>query len=304
MSHYLISGGTGMLGKKISTLLLSHGHKVSILTTQKNKYQNTQDINYYYWNPSQQHIEIEHLSEKVICINLAGASVADKRWTKNRKKEILESRVNALKTLLLYHSKNIIQIEYLLSASAIGYYNSQNILHHEESENGKDFLAAVCKQWETAALQFAKINVPLSIPRIGVVWDKYGGAFPKLLHSVLVRIAPLPGNGKGILSWIHIDDLCAMVYFLCQNKMTGVWNAVAPMPINYCTFYNEIEKTINKKLLKVNVPMWILKMIMGEMAQAITASKNVSADKIIQSGFTFQYQNSLSAIKDLIQNKL
>lgn len=289
-----------MLGKKISTLLVSHGHKVSILTTQKNKHKNTNDIKYYYWEPSIHYIEINHFNDKVICINLAGASVADKRWTKKRKKEILESRVNAINTILLYHTKQIIQIEYILSASAIGYYNSHNILQHEESENGKDFLAIVCKQWENTAMQFEKINVPLSILRIGVVWDKNEGAFPKLIQSVPMRVAPLPGNGKGVLSWIHIDDLCNMVYYLCQNKMTGIWNAVAPTPINYYTFYNNIEESLNTKLLKVKIPMWVLQLLLGEMAQAITASKNVSASKIKHSGFTFQYQDSLSAIKNLL----
>lgn len=302
MSHFLIAGGTGMVGKHLCSLLVSQGHKVSILTTQKNKYQNKQEISYYYWNPAQQYIEIDHFNENVICINLAGTSVANKRWTKKRKIEILESRVNALNTLLIYHTKQILHIEYLLSASAIGYYNSHNILQHEESENGKDYLASVCKQWETSALQFEKINVPLSILRIGVVWDKNEGAFPKLLQSIPLRVAPLPGTGMGILSWIHIDDLCEMVYFLCQNKMTGIWNGVAPIPINYSTFYAEVEKTLNKKILKVKVPMWILQLALGEMGQAIMASKNISADKIKMSGFTFQYQNSLSAIKNLIQH--
>jgi hypothetical protein len=233
-------------------------------------------------------------------INLAGGSVAGKRWTAERKKAIIESRIFSLQTLFEAVKKKQIGAQYLLSTSAIGYYGSEEKTLTENDPAGSGFLAETCIQWEAAALQFETLGIPVGIARLGIVLSQEGGALTELIAPLKVGIAGIPGDGRQIMSWIHHEDVCRMLLFLSDHRQDGIYNAVADKPVSANALFDSIVEI--KKGLKIHLPEWMLRLAMGEMYQEIIKSATVSNAKIIKAGFECKYKTIRTALSALLQS--
>lgn len=293
MKKILITGGSGLVGKKITGLLERKGFEVAWLSRSPEKYKQKS----FEWDVDKQTIDVEALQWADGIIHLAGEGVADKRWTAARKQAILQSRTQS--TLLLKNAieKSDKKPEVFVSASAVGYYgfNTGENLMDENGKPGNDFLSQVVAAWESEVENIANYGIRTVMLRIGIVLDNKGGALVEMLKPPVA--APL-GGGQQWMSWIAIDDLARMFLFAIENKeMNGIYNAVGPNPARN----NELTKAAAKKVGKVFVPIGVpglaLKIFLGEMAQMVLGGNKVSSKKIQKAGFEFRY----SVLKEALE---
>ena len=298
----LIAGGSGFIGYNLANLLISERYEVAILTR---KLSNKPKLQEYLWDVDNQKIDSLALEDVDYIINLAGTSIADRRWSSLQKRKIEQSRTKS--TLLLFNSVKKLKEKpkVYISASAIGYYGTftSNEIFSESQPNGNDFLAGVCKKWEDATHQFESLGIRTVILRTGVVFDPYQGAFPKMTRSLRYGFAAGIGSGLQIIPWIHLDDLINIYLFAIQNKqMIGIYNAVAPDYITQNELTNKI-KVFTKKIKIPNLPAFLLKLIYGEMAIILLQGSRVTFGKIIEAGFTFKYSKIEDALDHLLNQK-
>ena len=306
MQNILITGGTGLIGNRLTEMLIDKGYTVTILSRSKNLVSNNSSIKYAYWNIDEQYIDDNAIATADAIINLAGAGVADKRWTPERKKEIVDSRVNAGRLLVNALQKQPNNINTIVSASAIGWYAPQqnNAPKYQENQQANtDFLGETCKQWEQSVHPISLTKKRLVKLRIGIVLSKNGGALKEFVKPIKFGIAAILGNGKQHISWIHIDDLCRMFIAALENEnMNGVYNAVAPE----VTTNSKLTLCLAKKLrasfyVPIYVPKFILKIVVGEMSVEVLKSSNISCQKIHDTGFQFLFPSVKTAINDIFK---
>ena len=298
MATIVITGGTGLIGSHITGHLLKNGHRVFHLGRTK---RNVPDVQSFTWDLKNKLIDPGFLEQTDHIIHLAGAGIADKLWTINRKNEIINSRLETANLIFEYLSKNKNKVQSFISASAIGIYGDKgNNLLTEDSKPVHDFLATTCKLWEKAATRFEELNKRVVKLRIGIVLDKNGGALPQLAQPKNFFIRPILGNGNQIYSWVHIEDVAKAFVFAIENeKMNGAYNVTAPLPVDYNTFSKAIAKAIHKPTLPVPVPKFALNILLGEMATTVISSANVSSDKIRKAGFSFLFETVGDALKNI-----
>lgn len=279
----LIAGGTGFVGQNLRRHFLSQYAEVHILSTNPNL---VNGMNIFYWNPRKRIYQGPVHKSYDCIVNLAGANIAEKFWTAKRKQEILDSRIQSCEFISELLDNSRLRTGFLLQASAIGIYgDSEYIAIEENVKDNKNFMSYVCVEWEKAA---NKIQVPKAIFRIGIVFHKSQGAFPKLVMSVKYRICLLLGDGKNFLSWIDVDDLCRMMIHAISHKMEGIYNAVSPEPIQNIKLLKEYKKKFGGLSMTLVVPRFILKVLLGDFSSLFLFSQNVSSAKIQQTGFEFQ----------------
>ncbi|KAA3436357.1 TIGR01777 family oxidoreductase [Rufibacter hautae] len=294
----LIAGGTGLLGTRLSEMLIDGGYEVAHLSRTPNKYARYKT---FKWDVQKGYIDENAIRYADYIINLAGTSVSGEKWTIARKKEILNSRTQSTNLLCQYLEKTPHHVKGYLGSSAVGIYgDSGDRLMMEESTYGSDFLAEVCKQWEHASWQVHNLGIRTIIFRIGIVLSNKGGALPQIAKPVkMLAGAPL-GSGKQYMSWIHIDDLCRLCIKAIEDRqMEGVYNAVAPNPATNEQLTRNLAKVMHKPMVFPNVPAFGLKLMLGEMSEIVLNSSRVSATKVLQTGFTFEYNNIQEALESL-----
>lgn len=301
MNKILISGGTGLLGSNLTKNLENLGFRVAFLSRNPKK----GDREMYFWDPKKGEIDPNALNQTKGIIHLAGAGVADKRWTDNYKKEILESRV--LSTQLLYTAlkQNPNEVEAFVGASAVGIYGTHPAANVDESgKPASNFLADVCIKWEAETLKIKELGIRTSIVRIGIVLAREGGFVKEISQLAKFGLAA-PLGGKNLQTpWIHINDLSNIFIHLLRNKtLEGIYNGVAPRGTTNEVLTKAICKALNKPQLLPPVPAFALKLLMGEMADMLLSSQSVSAQKILDSGFLFQYDEPYCAIQDILKGK-
>ncbi|RRO25307.1 TIGR01777 family oxidoreductase [Flavobacteriaceae bacterium 14752] len=300
----LITGATGLVGKALTAQLLERGDEVNYLTTSESKVENQKNINGFVWDPKRQEIDKTCFEGVDYIINLAGASVAE-RWTSEHKKAILDSRIDSLN--LLYQSLSEIdhKVKHLISASAIGVYPSSltKLYDEAETELSNDFLGHVVQEWEKASSQFENLNINVAQLRIGVVLSGDGGALEQMAKPIKNYVGATLGSGQQWQSWIHIKDLASMFCHVMDEELTGVYNAVAPNPVNNKKLTQAIAKILDKPILLPPVPKFALKLLLGEMAQIVLGSQLVSADKIQDHGFVFEFVHVEQALEDIYNKK-
>lgn len=308
MSVVLISGGTGLVGAKLTRHLLDRKYEVIVLTRQKNKTSEKHpNLTYSYWNHEEGIIDPEVIKKSDHIIHLAGAGVMDKKWTEAYKKLILTSRTQSASFLIKCVSENTNQVKTFVSASAIGYYGGDKGLlprpegFIETDLPGKDFLAETCLLWEAASDPVTALGIRLVKLRSGIVLSNEGGAFKEFRAPLRFGIAPVFGSGRQIISWIHIDDLCRMYCEAIENNfMNGVYNAVAPQPVPQKKFINKLGEVIRNKFYStLYAPSFILKIALGDRSIEILKSATISCKKILATGFTFLYPTTTSAFEAL-----
>ncbi|MFY0603496.1 MAG: TIGR01777 family oxidoreductase [Flavobacteriaceae bacterium] len=292
MTKVLISGGSGLIGKQLSFLLTTKNYAVNILS------RNPTNSNEYKWDIKQGYIDEKAFENIDYIIHLAGAGIADKRWTSERKQEIIDSRVMSTELLLLKVSELKIPLKGFISASGIGYYGaitSEHIFNESDTANN-DFIGNVCQLWEDAALKFDLANIRTTILRTGIVLSKKGGALAKMKTPI---ISPI-GSAKQYLPWIHIDDICEMYLYSIENpKMKGIYNAVAPEHHTSSSFSKALAKALKRIYIGLPVPGFLLKLLFGELAIILLKGSRVSSKKISQHGYNFKFSKLKDALKDV-----
>ncbi|MBY8961695.1 TIGR01777 family oxidoreductase [Flavobacterium sp. D11R37] len=298
----LVTGATGLIGNELVSLLLKNGVYINYLTTSEDKLQSEQRYSGFYWNPDNGNIDENCIDDVDAIIHLAGASVS-KRWTKAYKQEILESRILSTNVLysLLKNKPN--KVRQFISASAIGIYpdSKEKVYSEESTETDNSFLGNVVKKWEEAVDQIKRLDIKVAKVRTGIVLSGNGGALTEMAKPVKMGVGSPLGTGKQMQSWIHIQDLVGIYYYILTHELDGVYNAVAPYPVTNATLMKTVAKVLNMPFFMPNVPKFMLEAVLGEMHQILLSSQNVSARKIIGDGYQFKYLSLEKAIKEALK---
>lgn len=299
--HILITGATGLIGSRLTELLLRKGYQVSHMGRSG---RNSGAIKSFVWNIEKESFDREALHGVDAVIHLAGAGVADKRWTEKRKKEILESRTKS--TALLYKMLQSTEhkVKSVVSASAIGYYGYclDERVFTEESKPGEDFLAQVTRQWESEVDKFDALSIRTVKIRIGIVLSEQGGALKKIARYINYGVGASLGTGKQYMSWIHIDDLCRMfIAAIDDSSMNGAYNGVCDW-ISNKELTKATARVLKRPLLLPSVPRFAIKILIGEMAMIVVNGSKVSSEKIRQTGFKFQFPELDGALRNLLKH--
>jgi uncharacterized protein (TIGR01777 family) len=296
--HILITGGSGLIGKGLTELLLAKGYTVSHLSRKPGK---DSRIKTFVWNVEQGQIDENCLNGVDTIIHLAGSGIAEKRWTKKRKKDLIDSRTQSIGLIydLMRRKPNL--VKHVISASATGYYSNRgDELLTEDSTAAKDFLGYCCVVWEQAADKGKDLNLRIVKLRTGVVLSKKGGALPPLALPVKLGVGTALGTGKQWIPWIHIKDAVDMYLHVIENTdIQGVYNMVAPNPVTNKQLTKAVAKQLRRPYWLPNVPAFILKMLLGEMSLVVLGSTKVSAKKIENTNFKFEYPELSGALKEL-----
>lgn len=301
LNTILITGATGLVGKALVKECLSKGFNIYYLTTSKSKISSKKNYKGFYWNPQLDQIDPKCFEGVSTVINLAGSSIAQ-RWTKVSKSTILSSRKNALELLHSTIETHKFPIKHIISASAIGIYPDSKTRYYKEDFQGTDasFLRTVVRSWEGALKSFKSLGVLTTALRIGIVLDANEGALPKISRPIKGYIGSALGSGEQWQSWIHIDDLVSIFLFILESDIEGVFNAVAPNPVQQKDFVKSVAKVLNRPLFFPNVSEIVLNFALGEMSAIVLESQRVSAQKIQNLGFEYKYYELDAALNHLL----
>ncbi len=301
--NILITGASGSIGTRLTQVLLEQGHQVAHLS--RNHQRSKARI--YLWDINKKQIDPHAFEGIDTIIHLAGAGIADKPWTDERKWEILKSRTQSTKLLFEELQKHKHSVTTFISASAIGYYGFEDNekLYKENDESGTDFLANVVRQWEAEIDRIAELNIRVVKIRIGIVLDANHGALKELIKPIKYFAGAPLGTGDQYVSWIHLDDLIAIFIRAVQDEtMQGAYNGVAPNPVTNRELTKAIATQFRKPLFLPAVPEFILKVMLGEMANLVLQGNKVSSEKIEQTGLKFQYEKIEKALANLLPGKI
>ncbi len=300
MNKIVITGGTGTLGSDLAKTLQSKGYEVVILSRSPEK---VKDFKAYRWDVDSNSIDKDAIESGDIVVHLAGESVAGSAWSPERKKRILESRTKSTILIANHLKQNNIKLKKYIGASAIGFYGFEpsSLVFREDSEAGKDFLAKVCVEWEKSHSEIENCDFENSIVRIGVVFDKNEGALAEMVKPFKIMAGAALGTGKQIVPWIHLKDVTGIFVHLIENpQIVGVFNAVAPDFSDNMKITKLIGKVLKKPVLPINVPAFALKLALGEQANLALLGNKISAEKIINTGYKFSFEDPENALFDLL----
>ncbi len=312
MACVLITGGTGLVGTAVKTLLEAKGYEVILVSRSKMSVKGQAQ-----WDIDAGTIDRTAIAAADYIIHLAGAGVADKRWSTARKQEILDSRTKSSALLVKALQETPNKVKAVISASAIGWYGPDKNSHRNNTHNKDlvtkgfvetdpsypDFLGTTCEAWEASIAPVTSngLQKRLVCLRTGIVLSKHGGALKEFLKPLAVRMAAVLGNGKQMISWIDVRDLAKMfVYAIEHENMSGSYNAVAPSPVSNKTLTKTLASVLYGKFyITAYVPSFILKIMLGEMSIEVLKSTTVSAKKIQDAGFVFDYPEITKSLSSL-----
>lgn len=297
----LIAGGTGLIGARLTALLQQQGREVRLLTRRP------QGPGQFAWNPAEGRIDTAALAGVDAIINLAGAGIADARWTPARKQLLIDSRVQSADVLHQAIQNTGHQPQVYVSASAIGIYGDTGaqILTEDtpiDTRSNRPFMVACCDLWEQAADRIAALGIRTVKLRIGIVLAREGGALAEIAKPVRFGLGAYFGDGKAWYSWIHRDDMCRMLLWAAdQPQISGVYNAVAPQPVQNYDFVKTTARAMGRWALMAPAPAFALRIALGEMSAVVLNSNRVSAQKVVDAGFQFQFPELEGALKAVLR---
>ena len=296
----MITGGSGLVGTALTDLLLQKGYHVSHL----GRSPSLGKVKCYRWSVTGNYIDPKALEGVDAIIHLAGAGVAEKRWSQSRKKEILESRTKSSELICETLKTQPNQVKVVVSATAVGYYglSTSDEWYDETCESGNDFLASVCKAWEASTDPIQALGIRLVKIRVGVVLSNNGGALIQMAQPVKWGFGAALGSGNQWVSWIHITDLCQIFLKAIENEtMIGIYNAVAPNPVTNKELNQTIAQALQRPLWLPPVPEFALRILLGEMSQIVLTGARVDCSKVKSAGMTFDFTDANLAVKNLLE---
>ncbi|MFN0173531.1 MAG: TIGR01777 family oxidoreductase [Saprospiraceae bacterium] len=295
-STILIAGGSGLIGSRLSKMLHSQGHTVRLLSRSPN------GEGQFFWNPASNEMDAEALQEVDFVVNLAGAGIADKRWTATRKKELIESRVKT--AALLYRAMEGMakRPKAYLSASAVGIYGNsgETWIREDTPPVDQSFMVECCQNWESSADEMLRLGIRTVKFRIGVVLAKEGGALAEIVKPLRFGLGAYFGNGQAWWPWAHRDDVCRAFIWAIENQaVEGVFNLCAPTPARGKALVKATANAMKQPAVFLPAPAFVLRLIFGEMSAVILNSNRVSSEKLTQAGFEFQWPELNAALRDI-----
>lgn len=298
MAHYLITGGTGLIGSALCQQLATMNHEITVLSRQPENVTTICGTNVHAVTSLQQLTENTHFDA---VINLAGAPIADRHWSNKRKRVLEQSRIGITKELVdwLSHLEN--KPACLISGSAVGWYgNGANKRLTENSTFHDEYTHQLCEAWEQEASRAQDLGIRVCILRTGLVLSAKGGFLAKMLLPFKMGLGGRLGNGKQYMPWIHINDMIKLLVFLLnQQKANGVINACSPSPVSNKEFTQALAKQLHRPAF-FPVPAWFLKLILAEMSQLLLTGQRAIPEKAQALGFKFDYTELSAALADVL----
>ncbi len=311
MATILITGGTGLVGKQLTQLFISKGYDVNILTRTIPAKKAHQNIHYFLWDVTAGTIDSKAIETADHIVHLAGAGVADARWTKKRKQEIVDSRVQSCQLIVKALGTVNNKVQSIISASAIGWYGADTPISLrdgfvETAPADTEFLGETCRLWESTMQPVLALNKRLVQLRIGIVLSNDGGALLEFKKPIKMGVAAILGSGHQVISWIHIADLCNLILFgIENNSMQGIYNAVAPETITNKALTLALAKKMRGDFfIPMHVPAFVLKIMLGEMSIEVLKSATVNSFKTQSTGFHYNYPTINLALDQLCNKHL
>lgn len=297
--NYLITGGTGLIGANICQKLQAAGHTVMVLSRSRDKVHRRCGLSAVAITSLD---EIDATEQIDIVINLAGAPIADARWTARRKQELEQSRIGLTEQLVAWMAKRDSKPLSLISGSAVGWYGDQGDKPLNENSGFNDEYAhQLCNRWEQAALRARDQGVRVCIVRTGLVLAADGGFLQRMLLPFKLGLGGPIGSGKQFLPWIHLEDIANLFIFLSKNpELEGIFNGTAPAPVTNAEFSRTLAQQLHRPAF-MTVPACVLKPALGEMSQLLLGGQRVLPEKARAAGFEFQYTDLKSALDNVLQ---
>jgi uncharacterized protein (TIGR01777 family) len=297
----LMTGGTGFVGKQLTSRLIQDGHAVTILTRSlRESDQLPQGVSYLQGDPTQKGPWQEAVKNHDAVINLAGASIFAK-WTEEHKRAIRESRVSTTRNIVEGIPSPLPRPFTLLSTSAVGYYGfcgDEELV--EDSPPGNDFLARIAKEWEEEALKASDKGARVVITRFGIVLGEKGGALSQMIPLFKKYIGGPIGSGKQWFSWVHIKDLAEAFTFLIKHpEISGPVNVCSPNPVRNKDLAKALGKALHRPSL-MPAPGFMVKLVLGEFGSVILEGQRVIPRRLLENGFTFQFPDIEKALQGIM----
>ncbi len=297
--NVLITGSSGLIGTALRSRLTEEGHSIFCMIRGVR-----QSDSRFSWFPSEGIINLDESGRIDAVVHLAGAGIADKRWSPERKKIIFESRVNSTRLLAGKLASLSHKPEVFISGSAIGFYgNTLEKTVDESSPAGTGFLPYVCSEWERAARPAINAGIRTVFLRTGIVLSKEGGALAKMLTPFRLGLGGVIGSGDQYMSWISMRDMVEVIVFVLKNSsLRGPVNAVSNKPVTNGIFTEMLAKVLNRPVL-FPVPSFAVKIVFGEMADEILLTgQRVLPWKLLDAGFEFSDNDLETALKSILNN--
>ncbi|MBO9130970.1 TIGR01777 family oxidoreductase [Bacillus sp. 165] len=296
----MLSGGTGFIGKALTSYLISQGHRIYVLTRRENHPADSENLQYVQWDPSHSSLPFSSIDA---VINLAGEPINSGRWTPSKKEQIMNSRITSTRALIT-HLKQLDHLpKTFINASAVGYYGTSlfETFTEDNLKHGTDFLAQTVVNWENEAQKADQLGIRTIYARFGIVLGKNEGALPRMILPYQLFIGGTIGSGDQWVSWIHLDDAVKMIAFALENEaVSGPLNVTAPHPVTMKQFGKTISKVLNRPHW-IPVPEFVLRGLLGEMSSLIVDGQKVLPKKAMNNDYVHSYSNIEEALFDILK---
>lgn len=297
--HYLLTGGTGLIGRSLCQTLLATGHTITVLSRDKQKVYRQCGSNV---TAIETFDEISHDQKIDVVINLAGEPIADKKWSDKQKRILEKSRIDLTKSLVSWIKTRQSKPHTLISGSAVGWYGNQRDQRlTESSDYNSDYAHELCDKWEKAAFEIAD-EVRVCIIRTGLVLSTKGGVLHRMLLPFKLGGGCTLGRGDQYMPWIHLSDIVTLIIYLSKTPSArGIFNGTAPQPVTNATFTKTLAKHLHRPAM-FKAPEWLLKCALGEMSELLLGGQRAYPEKATAIGYQFQYTELDDALNNLLNN--